>query len=114
MEFVRRFSDRHPTVRLAMLAWAHAYLMVQSGEGQAADVSSQICAAVHKLVLDFDERVRLNACATLCQVAVATTGVVPVDYLQVRSLLFPTGGRVVRCPPHDSCDGSATPTRRQG
>eukprot|EP00240_Pyramimonas_obovata_P004147 CAMPEP_0118950412 /NCGR_PEP_ID=MMETSP1169-20130426/51322_1 /TAXON_ID=36882 /ORGANISM="Pyramimonas obovata, Strain CCMP722" /LENGTH=348 /DNA_ID=CAMNT_0006897241 /DNA_START=155 /DNA_END=1197 /DNA_ORIENTATION=+ len=28
MEFMRRFSDRHPSVRLAMLAWAHTYLMV--------------------------------------------------------------------------------------
>ena len=88
-EFMRRFSDRHPSVRLAMLAWAHRYLMVSS-DGHSAEVTAQVCAAVHKLLLDFDERVRLNACATLCQVAIALPAVVPNDYLQVCIPLEPS------------------------
>jgi hypothetical protein len=86
MEFMRRFSDLKPSVRLAMLSWASTYLMVSSEGSHLAELPAQVCAAVHKLVLDFDDKVRLSACSTLCQLAVHNLDAVPMEYLQVQTI----------------------------
>ena len=78
-EFIRRFKDKQVSIRLSMLQWAQTFLLVMAGDGVFAAVED----AVHALLLDFDETVRIAACGVLCDVAAAKPAAVPQEHLQV-------------------------------
>lgn len=70
------------SIRLIMLHWAQKFLLVMDAD----PVVEAVEGAVHSLVLDFEETVRIAACSVLCDVAAAKPAAVPQEHLQVLRL----------------------------
>jgi sister-chromatid-cohesion protein PDS5 len=79
-EFIRRFKDKQMSIRLNMLQWAQTFLLVMDAD----PVLEAVEGAVHSLVLDFEETVRIAACGVLCDVAATKPAAVPKVHLQVQ------------------------------
>ncbi|KAG0502674.1 hypothetical protein HPP92_002746, partial [Vanilla planifolia] len=65
IEFLRRFSDKSVEVRLASLDWAKEGYLVNP----IADEAQRILVAVEGRLLDFDDKVRSQAVAVICNLA---------------------------------------------
>ncbi|KAG2602205.1 hypothetical protein PVAP13_5KG660400 [Panicum virgatum] len=65
IEFLRRFSDKSAEVRIAAIDAAKACYMVKSSGDEARD----ILTSLQGRLLDFDEKVRIRAVNTVCDLA---------------------------------------------
>eukprot|EP00854_Cymbomonas_tetramitiformis_P008573 gene8573-10178_t len=80
VEFLKRFVDRQPAVRLAMLDWAQDFL------NECFDAChAEIFTPIQARLLDPEERIRIRACALLCEVHITSPEIVPLVCLKAVS-----------------------------
>ncbi|PKA51709.1 hypothetical protein AXF42_Ash003076 [Apostasia shenzhenica] len=74
-EFLRRFSDKSTEVRRASLEWAKVCFVADASASDAL----YILNAVEGRLLDFDDKVRIQAVAIVCNIASSTISCFPSD-----------------------------------
>ncbi|KAG2593232.1 hypothetical protein PVAP13_5NG110322 [Panicum virgatum] len=77
IEFLKRFSDKSAEVRIAAIDAAKACYMVKSSGDEAQD----ILTSLQGRLLDFDEKVRIRAVNTVCDLAKSNLSLFPHEVI---------------------------------
>lgn len=78
-QFLRRFGDKLPEIRVEMCKWGAAFLT--AGTAGDAAVAEEIAGYLEERLIDFDEKVRIAAVTAVCDVAETTPRAVDPELL---------------------------------
>ncbi|XP_059630755.1 sister chromatid cohesion protein PDS5 homolog B isoform X2 [Cornus florida] len=77
VEFLKRFSDKSPEVRQSAISCAKAFYMTNPSKTE----SDEILNALQDRLLDFDDKVRLEAVTIVCDLAIFNLKLFPLERL---------------------------------
>lgn len=79
-QFLRRFSDKKPEIRVEMVSWGSMFLTRNSDQG--LKVAEEVVKHIYARLQDFEEKVRLASVSAVCDIAEASPRLIRVDALE--------------------------------